>query len=243
MFMVLVGSEGTRFITFENTTPPEAASKPDLGAVGNGDLSVGPVATSGEQGHAIQPQPGAGKWHGLSPNNRPCDRRICRAPACHGRPGWARHKRVIHPPTGKRQVSQCPCHSQKPGSRLPSAGAAGSATLLLIPLGDNGSCVGINDVMWPTAFEPGILQFVIDVPAVVFQHKLNPVQGQVPVHSCCIRLGNGQYLVASKAHHTVSHSLLSSEGGDLVRAGNQDHRSARPGAKQVPLYECRHRRG
>jgi len=128
-------------------------------------------------------------------------------------------------------------------TRPPSAGAAGSATLLLIPLGDNGSRVGIDDVMWPTAFQPGILQFVIDVPAVVFQHKLNPVQGQVPVHSCCICLGNGQYLVASKAHHTVSHSLLSSEGGYLVRAGNQDHRSARPGAKRVPLYECRHRRG
>ena len=59
---------------------------------------------------------------------------------------------------------------------LRPAGAAGSATLLLIPFGDNGSRVGINDVMWPAAFEPGILQFVIDVPAVVFQHKLNPVQ-------------------------------------------------------------------
>src|SRR5271166_4919106 len=91
--------------------------------------------------------------------------------------------------------------SQKARSPPPSAGAAGSATLLLIPLGDDGSRVGIDDVMWPTAFEPGILQFVIDVPAVVFQHKLNPVHRQVPVHSCCICLGNGQYLVASKAHH------------------------------------------
>src|SRR5208337_5688368 len=73
------------------------------------------------------------------------------------------------------------------------------------PSGDKGSRVGIDDVVWPTAFEPEILQLVIDVPAVVFQHKLNPVHGQVPVHSCCICLGNGQFLVASKAHHTVTH--------------------------------------
>src|ERR1700722_11128933 len=100
-----------------------------------------------------------------------------------------------------------------------SAGEARSTTLLLIPSRDNGSRVGIDDVMWPTALESGILQVVIDVPAVVFQHKLNPVQGQVPVHACCIRLGNGQCLVASEAHHTASHILLSSEGGYLVRTG------------------------
>ena len=29
----------------------------------------------------------------------------------------------------------------------------------------------------------------------------------------------------------------------MVRAGNRDHRSARPDEKQVPLYEFRHRRG
>jgi hypothetical protein len=106
--------------------------------------------------------------------------------------------------------------------------------LLLIPLGDDGSRVGVDNVMWPAAFEPGILQFVIDVPAVVFQDKLNPVHGQVPVQSCCICLGNGQYLVASKARDSASHGLLSNEGGYLVRADNRDHRSARPGVKQVP---------
>jgi hypothetical protein len=57
----------------------------------------------------------------------------------------------------------------------------------------------VNDVMWPAAFEPGIFHFVIDMPPVVFQHKLNPVRRQVPVHSCRIRLRDGRCLIASNA--------------------------------------------
>ena len=72
---------------------------------------------------------------------------------------------------------------------------------MLIPFGDNGSRMCVNDVMWPAAFEPGILHFVIDMPAVVFQHELNPVQGQVPVHWCGIRLRDRQCLVVSNADH------------------------------------------
>ncbi len=131
---------------------------------------------------------------------------------------------------------------QKRGSRSPSAGVAALATLLLIPLGDNGSCVSIDDVMWPASFEPGILQFVVDVPAVIFQHKLNPVQRQIPIYLRCIRLSDGQYLVAREAHYTVSHRVLSGMRGDFVREGSQDHRSGRLGAKQVQLCECRHPR-
>jgi hypothetical protein len=44
----------------------------------------------------------------------------------------------------------------------------------------------------PAALEPGVLEVVIDVPAVGLEGELDAVPGQVPVRLGAVRLGDGQ---------------------------------------------------
>jgi hypothetical protein len=71
----------------------------------------------------------------------------------------------------------------------------------------------------PSPLEPAILQFVVDVPANVFEDKLNPVEGQVSVNTrrLCLRDAQGLVGVAKNAAWSNFASLKqSSSGADQV---------------------------
>ena len=55
------------------------------------------------------------------------------------------------------------------------------AGLLLIPLGEDCPGVGVEDVMRATAFEPGVVEFVVYMPAIGFEYQVDSIRGQVTV--------------------------------------------------------------
>ena len=106
------------------------------------------------------------------------------------------------------QMVRCPRPPYLPPELVVPVYRLGSTTSLLIALRDDGPRMGVDDVVWPTPFEPGVLQFIVHMPAVWLQHQLNPVWGQITVNSRGVCLGDGQHLVTSEAYPGLFQSVL-----------------------------------
>src|SRR5207248_277809 len=73
-----------------------------------------------------------------------------------------------------------------------AAWTLGANRSLVIPPPDDGPRARIHDVVRPSPLEAGVLQFVVDVPAVRLQHQSNAIEGQIAVCRGCVSLRDAQ---------------------------------------------------
>src|SRR5437016_7386479 len=93
--------------------------------------------------------------------------------------------------------------------------------LLLVSLRQNAPRLRVDHVVRSAPLGLGILQIVIDVPAVVFQDKSNAIGSEVAVCLERIGLGDGKSLVARDLFAGYAYRHLCPPKG--IKAGSRDH--------------------
>jgi hypothetical protein len=69
---------------------------------------------------------------------------------------------------------------------------------LLIALRQNGPRERVDHVVRSTALASRVLQVVVHVPTIVFEHALDPIKGSIAVDALSVRLGDSERLVAAE---------------------------------------------
>src|SRR5687768_10163124 len=76
--------------------------------------------------------------------------------------------------------------------------------LLVVAFGDDGSGVGVDDVVGAAARRQRAFQFIIDVPAVGFEGDRDAIRGKIPVSAGRVQSRDGQSLFPGHANTSAT---------------------------------------